>query len=623
MSSPALLSIRNGSFGYHHKPILENITLHLYPRDKICLIGRNGSGKSSLLKILSQTFTIDQGEFFQQPFLKTVMLSQKPTWHGEPTVEQFVLEPAKSYPDYQEKLRFQALALLQDLKVESTALMTQLSGGQQRRAVLVQTLIQPADIFLLDEPTNHLDILAIEWLENWIQNSQKLFLIVSHDRTFLKNVTNKTLWLENQKVFSCPYGFDKFEDWQESFLKDQEAQMAKMDQKLMQEMHWLHRGVTARRRRNQGRLKALHDLRKQRALFMQSHKKDDFKLEMGKGFSETKQLLYTEHLSFYRERPLFEDLSLRLLKGDRLGIIGPNGCGKSTLIKVLTGELQPTSGVIKHPKEFSFGIFQQYQPMEMENKTPWQFLCPDGGDTLMVQDRPRHVVAYLKEFLFQPAQAKLDISLLSGGEKNRLRLAKILSQKHPLLILDEPTNDLDIETLDFLQSTLMDYPGTLVIVSHDRDFLDQVVTSLIVFEEKGKVREYMGGFADYLKERGEKNLFFKKPAKSKGRKTSISTGAKTELNEGSESINLEKSTGRQNFRMSYHQKRLLTVLPEQIAEMEKEKQLLEEKISDYLQQGHHEHLAEWSVELEKLIIKIQNDEIHWLELLELSEKEDK
>lgn len=592
MSNPAILSLREASFSFNKRPILQNVTLHLYRGDKICLIGRNGSGKSSLLKLLMGQFELDEGSFFLQPGLQCAYLPQQFTAYQHLSVEAFIQEG-------QALKRFQIAEILDNLQLPAHKQMAELSGGEERRAGIARTLLQEAEIFLLDEPTNHLDIWAIEWLESYIQNSPKAFLVVSHDRTFLKNISQKTWWLEKTHLYPCPKGFAGFEEWQETFLHEQERTLEKIDTRLAQEMHWLHRGVTARRRRNQGRLQRLQDLRKRKLEYTRLHQRKALTLEAEKELAEVRQLMEVSHLSYTTPEtgPLFQDFSFRLLKGDRVGIVGPNGCGKSTLVNVLLGHLKPTSGTIRRPKEWTYGFFEQKDSLKDIEQTPWQFLCPHGGDHLTVQGKSRHVVAYLKEFLFTPNQAKVPIRTLSGGERNRLRLAQILAGSYPLLVLDEPTNDLDIETLDFLQDFLMGYPGTLLIVSHDRDFLDNVATSLFIFEKRGVLTEYIGSFSDYLREKQVTRLFAdkaqaKKPPEKK-----------------------EPPTKARQPRLSYHEVRLLEVLPQQIQQWEGEKAALELRLSQAFADENPEAPA-LSQALQALEQKIQQSEETWMQLMD-------
>ncbi|ETZ06711.1 ABC transporter ATP-binding protein uup [Holospora obtusa F1] len=499
-----ILSLKDATLSLNKKIILSKETVHIYAGEKIALVGRNGCGKSTLLKILAQEMDIEDGMYIQKPGLSVAYLSQNPNTIPCCSVGDFLHEVIEA-----PHLAFQAEELLLTLRLDPKSMLSQLSGGELRRAYIAKTLLIPADLIILDEPTNHLDIIGIEWLETWILNSKQSFIIVAHDRRFLKNVTQRTLWLHEGKLRSAPVGFEGFEEWQETFLQEQVRIQSRLDVKLAQELRWLARGVTARRRRNEGRLSRLKELRKQKASFSKDSQKISLSRQEDVGL--TRQLMEGWNLGYTLPdaRILFQGLNFRLLKGDRIGMIGPNGCGKSTLIRVLTKELDPGQGVLKTSSTLNWSIFKQNQPIEELSYSVKRFLCAPGSDYVDVQGKQRHVVAYLKEFLFAPDQAHCLVHMLSGGERNRLRLAKLLSQSPDLLILDEPTNDLDIETLDFLKDFLLQYSGTIIIVSHDRDFLDDVVSSILVFELQGYVKEFIGSFSDYLQEGSNRHAFFK------------------------------------------------------------------------------------------------------------------
>lgn len=609
---PALMSLQNVDFSFHKKTLLMGATLHLYAEDKICLIGRNGCGKSSLLKLLASELTPDEGKIFIQPLTRVAYLPQRLILPETSTVLEFVRSEAQSEDDPDPPSLYRVEEILRQFQLDPQRRLINLSGGEERRLAILKTLFCPADIYLLDEPTNHLDIEGIEWLERWVQNTPKAFVIVSHDRTFLKNCTKKTVWMENKQLYLCPYGFRQFESWQEDFLREQENRLEKLDVHLAQEMRWLHRGVTARRRRNQGRLNKLDTLRQQRRDFGRPQKLKA--LSQQGSVQQLRQWLEVNKISYQlpdTKRWLFQNLSFRFLKGERLGILGPNGCGKSTLIQILLGEKEPTSGTIKRPIKWEYQYFRQDQPIEDLRKTPWQYLCPAGGDELLVLGRHRHVVAYLKEFLFTPEAATTEISLLSGGERNRLRLAKILAEGASFLVLDEPTNDLDNETLDFLQDFLVDYPGTLLIVSHNRDFLDNVVTSLLVFESDGKVHEHIGSFSEYL-DQAKKHT----PAHGKAM-VQKSPSSSSSVSKNSTELKNSQSSGKD--RLAYHEKRLLEILPAQILQWEKDKIQLESQIADSIsipsELDYEVYLKTASQKLNGLVEKISKAEANWLELV--------
>ena len=595
----ALLSLSGGYLTLNKKIILDNAGFHLYKGDKVCLIGRNGCGKSTLLKILAGKADLEDGEIFLQPGASVTYLAQMLSHIPKQTAEEFLLG---SKP--QDMQDYQIQDMMKVLQVAGQKPLEVLSGGEMRRVLIVQTLTQEADIFFLDEPTNHLDITAIEWLEDFIQNSDKTFVIVAHDRSFLKNTTQKTLWLEGGVVYPCPHGYKGFEQWQEEFLEQQQRLERKFNVKMAAELRWLARGITARRSRNEGRLRRLKDLRAQRAQFVRQSRTPS--LEGQKNTSATRQILEAWDLSctLLSGQTLFKEVNFRILKGDRLGIIGPNGCGKSTLLSLLMQQTEPTTGAIRKSANLEWAFFRQNQPLEELSQSVKKFMCPQG-DYLDVQGKARHVVAYLKEFLFTVDQVHQEVGLLSGGERNRLRLAKILAQSPSLLVLDEPTNDLDMETLDFLKNFLLDYPGTLLIVSHDRDFLDDVVSCLLVFEEDGKVREFSGSFSDYLEFTGKTSLSFQKNQNTK------SISKKSE-----ELIRVPM----RRAKMPYHEVRLLEVLPGQIEGWQKEKEQLEDQLVQLAgQEGGLEDITSIGLHIQSLCDQMEKAEDKWLMLLEKQE----
>ncbi|ETZ05281.1 MULTISPECIES: ABC-F family ATP-binding cassette domain-containing protein [Holospora] len=602
-----ILTLKDAALHVHKKVILSKETVHIYAGEKIALVGRNGCGKSTLLRVLAQELDIEEGVYIPKPGLSIAYLCQNHKNVPECSVETFLHEVLKA-----PHLAFQAEELLLTLNLDPKQKLSQLSGGELRRAYIARTLLIPSDLIILDEPTNHLDIVGIEWLESWILKSKQAFIIVAHDRKFLKNVTQRTLWLHQGKLRSAPVGFEGFETWQETFLQEQIRIQSRLDVKLAQELRWLARGVTARRRRNEGRLSRLKELRAQKANFSKNQQKmvpsrqDDVGL--------TRQLMEGWNLGYTlpEGRGLFKELNFRLLKGDRIGIIGPNGCGKSTLIRVLTKEITPSEGILKTASTLHWSMFKQNQPIEELSFSVKRFLCSQGSDYVDVQGKQRHVVAYLKEFLFSPEQAHCLVQMLSGGERNRLRLAKLLSQSPDLLILDEPTNDLDIETLDFLKDFLLQYAGTIIIVSHDRDFLDDVVSSVLVFESQGKVREFVGSFSEYLQAESERHAFFKIPEKS-----SKPCAEKSSSVEASARSSLKKE------KLSYREKFLLENGLQEIEELLDQKRRLEEQLVHFqrnsplpLNASQIEQLSVMSQTLCECLEKIQEKEEAWINVAE-------
>ncbi len=597
VSMTAIISLQNIGISFHKKKLITEGTFHLYAGDKVCFIGRNGCGKSTLLRVLSGELIPDEGKVFVQPHTRISYLPQSLELPSAMTVQEFFQQASEEETEHDSVPTYILQEALEQFALHPQSPVGSLSGGEKRRLSIIRTLFTSADVYLLDEPTNHLDIGAIDWLEQWITATKKAVVIISHDRAFLKRCTHKTLWIESKRLYACPYGFSGFEKWQEHFLQEEEHKWEKINVHLSQEMRWLHRGVTARRRRNQGRLRKLEHLRQQRRDFGTSKK-----LQVPEKYDTLKELrqwLEVEDISYQlpNTRWLFQNLSFRFLRGERLGLIGPNGCGKTTLLHVLLGLKEPTSGRIKRPHPWEYSYFQQNYPIEDLLKTPWQYLCPQGGDHVWVRGKHRHVVGYLKEFLFTPEAAQTEIALLSGGERNRLRLAKILAESPSFLVLDEPTNDLDGDTLDFLEDFLVDYPGTLLIVSHDREFLDNVVTNLLIFESTGKITEYVGSFSQYC---AKHPPLFRLPFSSTAKKSPKKEVPKKKL----------------SSRLSYHEVRLLDLLPKNILQWEEEKKQWEEDLAhaivhgienfSIIAAGHH---------IKELGEKIAQAEKDWLLLL--------
>lgn len=604
-----ILSLKDATIHLDKKVILAQETAQIYAGNKIALVGRNGCGKSTLLKILAEGLELEHGLYIQKPGLRIAYLPQNLAVIPDCSVGSFV-SAVLEVPH----LAYQSHELIDALKLDADRPLSQLSGGELRRACIARTLLTPADLVILDEPTNHLDIMGIEWLEQWIQASKQAFLIVAHDRQFLKNITQRTFWLDDGKLRSAPVGLEGFEAWQEVFVQEQIRIQSRLDVKLAQELHWLARGITARRSRNEGRLRRLQDLRKQKASFSKDKKTVTSMRQESVGL--TRQLMEAWNLGYTlnHERTIFQGLNFRLLKGDRIGIIGPNGCGKSTLIRVLTKDLSPTEGSLKASAALRWEIFQQNQPIEELNYSVKRFLSPSGSDYIDVQGKNRHIVAYLKEFLFTPDYATSPISLLSGGERNRLRLAKILAKTPDVLILDEPTNDLDIETLDFLKDFLLTYPGTVIVVSHDRDFLDDVVTSVLVFEAQSHVKEYVGSFSEYLQTKSKHHAFIQEEPK----KVKTLSAKSPPLETSFKSPKLEK--------LAYHETRLLEHGLEEIEALNQEQTSIEETLAAFqlrcsppLSAEDTQELALLTQKLAECIDRIQDKEAQWLRVAEKAE----
>ena len=497
--APPVLALKNARLRIGQQELFAGLDAMLAHGDRVCLVGRNGSGKSTLLRVLAGLTELDSGEVFTQPRVTIAYLPQEPQLPPAATLADLVLLglPAAERSD---AARYRADILLADLGMEPERAPQGLSGGEIRRVSLAQALVAEPEVLLLDEPTNHLDLPTIEWLEERLAAFGGSFVVISHDRRFLTRLSTRTWWLDRGTLRSSDSGYAGFEEWSGQVLAAEEADIQRLDKRLEAETHWLHRGVTARRKRNMGRLRNLQDLRQQRRQLIAPP--GTVKLPGGTPAMSGRLVIEAEGITKrFGDRTVLEPFSTRILRGDRVGVLGPNGAGKTTLLKLLTGELEPDSGTVRLGTGLEIARFDQHRAQLDPEQTPWEVLCPHGGDRVRVHGFSRHVVGYLRDFLFRDEQARQPVKALSGGERNRLLLAKILAQPANLLILDEPTNDLDIETLDLLEEMLADHPGTLLLVSHDRDFVDRLVTSTIVFEGAGRAREYAGGYSDWLRQR--------------------------------------------------------------------------------------------------------------------------
>ena len=561
-SNPPIVALRNAALSFGGNPVFDKVDLPVGIGDRLCLVGRNGSGKSTLMKALAGMIDLDGGERFQQPGARVAYLQQEPKFTKGSTVGEYV---AEGLPPAQDNAPRDHLieAVLRRLSLRVDTPTERLSGGESRRAALARTLVSDPDILLLDEPTNHLDLPTIEWLEQELLNFRGGILLVSHDRAFLTKLGQKTYWLERGELRRTNQSFAHFEEWADKLLADEEMQAQKLNRRIAEETRWLREGLTARRKRNMGRVKALMVSRHERAERIRPTGKMTVTVETADGAGtaiiEANHIFKSYPTPEGGEKVLVKDFSSRVLRRDRIGLIGPNGAGKTTLLKMLIGETKPDKGRVK----IGFGVELAYFDQKREQLNPilslWETLAP-GGDTVFINGKPKHVASYLKEFLFQDKQFRSPVSSLSGGERNRLLLAKLFCQPHNLLVLDEPTNDLDMETLDLLQEVVADYAGTVLLVSHDRDFLDRTVTSILAVEGEGVVTEYAGGYQDYLAQRPAPVDEAPKAAKSTAPKPERAKSAAVKL--------------------SYKDQRELEQLPGIIARLEAEIEKLEAQLAD-------------------------------------------
>ncbi|HEY4199544.1 MAG TPA: ATP-binding cassette domain-containing protein [Devosiaceae bacterium] len=580
--------------------LLEGAELSVMAGDKIALVGRNGSGKSTLLKIAAGEIEADGGVRFLQPGATIRYLPQEPDLSGFATTLDYV-EAGLVEGD----VHYRAQYLLSELGLTGSEDPSRLSGGEARRAALARVLAPEPDIILLDEPTNHLDLPAIEWLESEIASLRSAIVLISHDRRFLGDLTRSTVWLDRGVTRRLNQGFAGFEAWRDTVLEEEETARHKLDRQIVREEHWLTYGVTARRKRNVGRLERLAGLRQDRR--EQRRATGSVKMTVSEGSTSGVMVAEAENISkSFNGRPIVADFSTRIIRGDRVGIIGPNGAGKTTLIKLLTGDLEPDTGRVRLGSSLELATLDQRRRSLDPETTLKQALTDGGSDTLIINGQPKHVVGYMKDFLFTPEQARTAVGKLSGGERGRLALARALALPSNFLVLDEPTNDLDLETLDLLQEMIGDYPGTVMVVSHDRDFLDRVATSVIVAEGEGVWTEYAGGYSDMVSQRGFGVRAIAQPAeplKAKGPSTVVT----------------EPATPRR--KLSFKEKHALETLPKDIKKLEIEIATLQAALADpKLYTRSPDEFDKKSKELVKVEAARAKAEEQWMELEILREE---
>ncbi len=554
---PPLITLKNAKLTFGIKPLFVGLEMSVSKGDKICLVGRNGSGKSTLLKVLSGVIEADEAEMYVEPATKIAYMPQEADCTQYQTLREVVLSGLEKYDP---SLEYKADILINEFQIQQHQVPAKSSGGEIKKAMLAKALISDPDVLLLDEPTNHLDIETIEKLEVLIQNFAGAVVVISHDKMFLNHVSRKTFWLDRGLLYTNNQGFAFFDAWQEQILEQEIIAQKYLNKKIDDELEWLHKGVTARRKRNQGRLRRLQALREQRR--EQIKQTGSINLEIETGELKSKMVIEAKHISkTYDTKVLVKDFSIRVLRGNRIGVVGPNGAGKTTLIKLLTKKIEPDSGFVRMGKNLTEAYFDQNRITLNPQKTLWKTLCHEG-DHIYVRGHFRHVVAYLKDFLFKPEQAQALVSTLSGGEKNRLMLALALAQESNFLVLDEPTNDLDMDTLELLQEVLDEYEGTILIVSHDRDFMDKVATSLLYMKGDGSIYEHVGSYSELLE----------KLKNTSSQQTKALTKKQTKEDKP------EKVRG--TTKLSYKDQRLLEVLPQEIADIENKIQSIEKELAE-------------------------------------------
>ena len=542
-------------------PVFSNLDLVVQPGDRVALVGRNGSGKSTLMKVMAGIVEADQGDIVVPPGKSVGYMEQDPKMEGFATLGDFAaseLDPGEMY---------KVERAGEGLKFDPARPVETASGGERRRAALAKLMAEAPDLMLLDEPTNHLDIEAITWLENELKSTRAAFVLISHDRAFLRALTRATLWVDRGEVRRQEKGFEDFEAWRDKVWEDEDMQRHKLNRLIKSESRWAVEGISARRKRNMGRVRALQDLKAERAGQIKRQGAAEMALEAGP--KSGRKVIEAEGLSkAFGGKQIVKDFSLKVQRGERVAFVGPNGAGKTTLLKMLLGMEQPDAGKVQLGTNLEIALFDQTRDQLDGDSTLWETLTADPllgisgkADQVMVRGQPKHVVGYLKEFLFDERQARAPVRSLSGGEKARLLLARLMARSSNLLVLDEPTNDLDVETLDLLQELLDNYDGTVLLVSHDRDFLDRVATTTIAMEGDGKATAYAGGWSDYIAQRGPLEVAERpekvKPAKSK-----------------------PKQEAQPKDGLSFKEKHRLEALPGEIERLEAEIGKLQELMSD-------------------------------------------
>jgi ATP-binding cassette subfamily F protein uup len=575
--------------------LFRHLDVHIRPRDRLALIGRNGVGKTTLLKCLAGLIETDEGRRTVVPGSKVVLLEQDPDMSGHSTLLDWILAGADAPQQHE------AASIADQIALDLSRPVATASGGERRRAAITRAIAQDPNVLFLDEPTNHLDLGGIEWLEDWLNRFTGAFVVISHDRTFLTRLTKSCLWLDRGHLRRAEIGFGGFEAWMEKAYEEEARAAEKLDAKLAIELRWLERGVTARRRRNQGRLAKLQDMRAQRAAMIGGP--GTAKLAVAKDDVRSKAVIDADRVSkSYGDRAIIRDFTLRIQRGDRIGIVGPNGAGKTTLLRLLTGELAPDTGTVERAKTLS-GIVIDQQRKLMEPTRRVRDVLAEGGDWIDVRGTKKHIKGYLKEFLFSPELTEAPVGSLSGGERSRLLLAREFAREANLLVLDEPTNDLDLETLDLLQEVIADYEGTVIIVSHDRDFLDRTVTVTLGLDGSGKVDIVAGGYEDWATRRS----------------TRAPTRAQTRIVSREEKTAPPPSQG--SKKLSYKDQRDLDRLPAEIERLEAEIAAVEDVLADpNLYTRDPKRFAELTDMAVKLRTQKHTAEERWLEVAEMAEQ---
>ena len=567
MARAPLLQLSDISLTFGGDPIFDKVSLVVQPGDRVALVGRNGSGKSTLMKVMAGLVEPDEGDRIVPPGASVGYMDQHPDMSGFTTLGEFAASELDPGETYRVDMAAEGLKFKPDTPVATA------SGGERRRAALAKLMAEAPDLMLLDEPTNHLDIEAIAWLEAELKSTRTGFVLISHDRAFLRELTRATLWIDRSVIRRQEKGFGDFEAWRDKVWEDEDQARHKLNRKIKSEARWAVEGISARRKRNQGRVRNLQALRAERS--SQIKRQGAAAMNLAAAPKSGKRVIEANDISkAYEGKCILSDFSIRIQRGERVAFVGPNGVGKTTLLKLLMKEIEPDQGTVQHGTNLLPAVFDQSRAQLDPEMTLWDSLTGDKdmrvsgqADQIMVRGQPKHVVGYLKEFLFDERQARAPVKALSGGEKARLLLAKLMARESNLLVLDEPTNDLDIETLDLLQELLDDFDGTVLLVSHDRDFLDRIATTTIAMEGDGRATVYAGGWSDYRAQRGTDSAH----AASKSAKSSASAADVSPAETSKQS----KASG-----LSFTEKHRLEALPAEMARLEAEIGKLEQLLAD-------------------------------------------
>ncbi len=610
MSGQLILALQEASVALSGKPIFEELTLNIHEGSRIALVGRNGAGKTTLMRMITGEKELDEGERWTFQGLSVGYMQQDVVPKDGQSVFDFTFGGLnKESKDEQQDYKVDMI--LTPLGLDPHAMMTALSGGQLRRACLARALVEEPDLLLLDEPTNHLDLEGIEWLEGFLQGYSGTMLCVSHDKTFLSNITDRIFWIDRGAVRVCSRGFKYFDEWSTDLLEQEERELKNRAKLVAQEVEWASRGVKARRKRNVRRLELMKEARDKLKADQSSFRKIMARLDVPEIETDTTSKICAEFYNVHKkfeEKTILESFNLRITRGDRIGILGKNGSGKTTFLKLLVGELTPDQGRVKRQKNVRVSYFDQKRADLNPEDTLKKTLCPNGGDYINVLGKQRHVCGYLKDFLFDPARVDDKVAHLSGGQKNRLMLAKVLADPGEFLILDEPTNDLDMDTLDMLEEILVNYTGTLFVVSHDRDFLDQVVTKTLAFEGEGKVEGYIGGYSDYMEARKAEAQKAEKKEKASQKPN------KAEVKSETQPVAKPQPTKKLSYKLQYE----LDNLPEQISGFEEEIETLNKKLADAdFYNKDPEGFMNATKDLDTAKRRLERAETRWLELEEM------